>query len=266
MLSLLSAFGLPRRFTDLGGTAMQAVLIPVSRPTYKLANAIRGRFDSQPQRDTRESRQIEQENLALKYQVQQMTATIDQLRQQAGERASLGEFQSFCDRFEVTAADAPPREGITITGSGVSALQVDEPVLSSGSFISLIGRINRVGAAAAHVRLLTDIGSAVTAQFVTYSGQGAQATNLPALVKGAGLGMMVIDNLPMDQVTEAKLHVGDWLVLNDAYWPRELQNIRIGQVASIQPLARQPLFALITLAPEQQTAHLSDIWVMTHHR
>src|SRR5271168_4077004 len=139
MLSLISSFALPRRVTDLSGTSLQAMLIPISRPTYKIANAIRGRFDGQPVRDNRDTREIEQENLALKYQIQRMSAQIDQLQQRAGERASLGGFESFCDRFEVTAADSPPREGLTITGSGVASLRENLPVLSSGSFISLVG-------------------------------------------------------------------------------------------------------------------------------
>jgi hypothetical protein len=42
MLSLLGAFVLPPRATDLGRTSFQTLLIPISRPTYRIANAIRG--------------------------------------------------------------------------------------------------------------------------------------------------------------------------------------------------------------------------------
>ena len=268
MLSLLSAFALPRRATDLSGTSLQAILIPISRPTYKIASAIRGRTSAQPMQDDRASRTIEQENLALKYQILRMTSEIDQLQERAGERASLGGFESFCDRFEVTAADAPPREGITVTGSGVGSLQLDQAVLSSGSAISLIGRVNRMGALAAHVRLISDPGFAVTGHFVSYStSDGAHNQDLPALVKGRGEGEMMIDNLPMEDVQKAGLKSGDWVVLSDESFPRELQGIRIGRIESIQPLPKQPLFALIQLSPEQNLSHPpSDVWIMTHHR
>jgi cell shape-determining protein MreC len=198
-----------------------------------------------------------------------MAAEIDQWQQRAGERASLGGFESFCDRFEVAAADTAPREGITVTGTGVGSLQLDQAVLSSGSnsAISLIGRVNRTGALAAHVRLISDPGFALTGHFVSYSSaDGAHPKDLPALVKGRGEGEMVIDNLPLEDVRSAGLKTGDWVVLGDDQWPRELQGIRIGRIESIQPLPKQPLFALIRLSPEQNMTHLNDVWIMTHHR
>src|SRR5690348_14058667 len=99
-LSLLSAFALPQHATELNGTFFQTLLIPISRPAFKIANSIRGRFESQPVLDTRDTRAIEQENLALKQQIQNMSSIIQQLQQRANERASLGGFESFCERFE----------------------------------------------------------------------------------------------------------------------------------------------------------------------
>jgi len=268
MLSLLSAFALPPRVTDLNGSSLQALLIPISRPTYKIANAIRGRFETRPVDDTRDTSAIERENQALKQQIQAMRAEIDHLQQRAGERASLGGFEEFCDRFEVTAADTGVHDGITITGSGISALHVDEPVLSSGSVIALIGRISRAGAMAAQVRLITDPGFTVTGHFVSYSAASGATENkdLTAIVTGLGKTQMVIDNLSLQDVQHAGLQPGDWIVLNDDTWPRDLQGVRIGRIASIEALSRQTLFADIRLAPEQNLMHLSDVWVMTHQR
>jgi cell shape-determining protein MreC len=269
MLSLLSAFALPRRATDLNGTSLETLLIPISRPTYRIANAIRGRFAAQPIEDTRDSRDIERENLALKQQIQAMAGEIDHLQQRAGERASLGGFEAFCDRFEVTAADSGVHDAITITGSGISGLRVDQPVLSSGSVIALIGQISRAGEMTAQVRLVTDPGfPGFTARFVQYSAaNGAREnTNLLAIVTGRGEGKMVIDNLAIEDVRNAGIQPGDWVVLSDETWPRDLQGVRIGRIDSIEPLSRQTLFADIRLAPEQNLMHLSDVWVMTHQR
>jgi cell shape-determining protein MreC len=269
MLSLLSAFALPRRATDLNGTSLQTLLIPISHPTYKIANSIRGRFAAQPIEDTRDSRDIERENLALKQQIQAMLGEIDHLQQRAGERASLGGFEAFCDRFEVTAADGGVHDAITITGSGIGDLRVDQPVLSSGSVIALIGRISRAGAIAAQVRLVTDPGfPGFTAHFVQYSAaNGAQENKeLLAIITGRGEGKMVINNLAIQDVRNAGIQQGDWVVLSDETWPRDLQGVRVGRVDSIEPLSRQTLFADIRLAPEQNLMHLSDVWVMTHQR
>ena len=268
MLSLLSAFALPRRATDLNGTSLQTFLIPISSPTYRTANAIRSRFETRPVEDTRDSLAIQRENLALKEQIQAMSAVIDHLQERAGERASLGGFEAFCDRFEVTAADSGVHEAITITGSGISSLRADLPVLSSGSEIALIGRISRAGEMAAQVRLVTDPGFTVTGHFVSYSNANGATENkdLTAIVTGRGKGEMVIDNLPIDDVSHAGLQAGDWVVLSDDTWPRDLQGVRIGRIDSIQPLSRQTLFAEIRLAPEQNLMHLSDVWVMTHQR
>lgn len=268
VLSLLSAFALPRRVTDLNGTTVQTLLIPISRPSYRIANAIRGRFQTKPAEDNRDTRTIELENQALKQQIQRMSAQIDQLQQRAGERASLGGFESFCDRFEVTAADSDNREGITITGSGIGNLRVNQPVLSSGPAISLIGRINRAGGFSAHVRLITDSGFPVTAHFVTYSAASGAEENkdLQAIVTGRGAGLMIIENLAMQDVQNAKLRPGDWVVLSDETWPHELQGVRIGRIDTIEPLSKQPLFADIHLALEPMLVHLPDVWVMTHPR
>jgi hypothetical protein len=269
MLSLVSAFALPRRATDLNGTGLQTLLIPISRPTYRIANSIRARFETRAVEDTRGAGEIELENVALKQQIQAMTAEINQLELRAGERASLGGFQQFCDRYEVTAADSGLHDAITITGSGVSGLRVDEPVLSSGAIIALIGRISRAGAMAAQVRLVTDPGfPGFTAHFVSYSAAKGALENkdLLAIVTGSGLGKMSIDNLSVQDVHNAGIQPGDWVVLSDETWPADLQGIRIGRIGSIEPLPRQTLFADIRLAPEQELMHLNDVWVMTRQR
>jgi cell shape-determining protein MreC len=266
LLSFLSAFVLPRRMTDLGRMQLQTLLIPLSSPTYHLANAVRNHFQPHALEDTRPMQTIAQENLALKQQIQQMSAAIEDLKQRVGERESLGGFETYCTRFEVTGADSDNREGLIIAGAGFTALNVDQPVpvLSSGVVIDLIGRITAVGPLAARVRLITDAGFTVTAHFKSYSQPGGfrENPNLLAIVKGRGKGEMSIQNLFIKDVRDTKLAPGDWVVLSDDTWPRSLQGIRIGRIASIEPLPQQSLFADIRLAPEQDLMHLNDVWVM----
>jgi rod shape-determining protein MreC len=261
MLSLLSAFVLPPHVTDIGRSPVQTLLIPISRPAYRIANAIRGHVQPQPIEDTRPALEIQQENLALKQQVQWLSTKVEELSQQLNERASLGAREDYCDRFDVTAADTG-RDGITIAGTKIGAVREDQPVLSSG-VADLIGRVTAIRGMAAHVRLVTDAGFTVTGHFVSYSAtNGAEERNLLAIVTGNGLGQMVIDNLHSDEV-QSMIKPGDSVVLRDETWPPAVQGIRIGRVATIQPLAKQPLFADIQLVPEGNLTHLNDVWVMT---
>jgi cell shape-determining protein MreC len=265
VLSLVSAFMLPPHVTDIGRSPIQTLLIPISRPAYRIANAVRGHLQPQAVEDIRPTMAIQEENQALKQQVQRLSTEIEDLEQRAGERARLGGFESYCDRFDVTAADTNGRDGITIGGTKASELREDQPILSSGGVTDLIGRITAVRGMAAHVRLVTDAGFTMTGDFVSFSPtNGAQESqHLLAIVTGRGLGTMAIENLHADDVQKEGIHAGDWVVLRDETWPRGLQGVRIGRVASIQPLAKQPLFADIELVPEENLMHLNDVWAMT---
>jgi rod shape-determining protein MreC len=263
-LSFLCAFVLPPKLTDIGRTQFSALLIPLSRPSYRLANAIRNHFQPPQAQDTRPVETIEQENVALKQQIQRLSSEIEQLRRRAGERESLGNLESLCERFSVTGADGDNREGLTIGGI-LGDVRINQPVLSSGTVVDVIGRINREGSVAAHVQLVTDAGFTVTGHFVSYSlASGAQENgDLLAIARGHGGGAMEIDNLFMEDVRKAHVQMGDWVVLRDETWPAAVQGVRIGRVASIEPLNKENLFAEIKLAPETSLMYLNDVWVMT---
>jgi cell shape-determining protein MreC len=264
-LSFFSAFVLPQRLTDLGRTQFETLLIPISRPTYRIATTIRTHFVHQPIEDTRPADTIEQENLVLKQQVQLMAAEIDRLQQRANERESLGGFERLCSRFEVAGADSDNRDGLTITGSGLSTVHVNQPVLSSGTVVDLIGRIDRVGSLAAHVALVTDVGFTVTGHFFSVSAAGASENpNLIAIVRGQGYGNRVINTLPLE-IVKKNVHLGDWIVLADERWP-QLHGVRIGRVDSINPLPSQSLFAEIHLEQESNLMLRNDVWVMNRQQ
>jgi cell shape-determining protein MreC len=262
-LSFFSAFVLPPRLTDLGRTQFETLLIPISRPTYKIATEIHAHFAHETPEDTRPSQTIEQENRVLRQQVQLMSAEIDRLAQRASERARLGGFEQYCTRYEVAGTDADNHDGITITGSGLSAVQVGQPVLSSGTVVNLLGVVDRVGLMAAHVTLVTDAGFTVTGHFFSVSGGGAaENAGLMAIVRGQGFGNRVINTLAYETVKKA-VHLGDWIVLADDQWP-QLHGVRLGRVALIGPLPSQSLFAQIDLEREPDITLKDGVWVMTH--
>src|ERR1700722_18419522 len=98
ILSFFSAFVLPSRVTDLGRTQFETLLIPISRPTYRIASAIHGHYAHEPLEDTRPAQTIEQENLILKQQVELMSAEIERLAQRAGEPGRHGGLEPLCSR------------------------------------------------------------------------------------------------------------------------------------------------------------------------
>ena len=268
LLSFCSAFVFPSRLTELGKAPIQTMLVPISWPMYRISNWVRARIEPRRIEGSRPSETIALENLALKAQVQRLTANVAELQQRLREQASLGGYQTYCDRFEVTAADTDNREGITITGSKMSAVRVDQPVLSSGSVTDLVGRIDAVRGLTAHVRMVSDAGMAVTGHFVCFStATGAQENqDVLAIIVGRGKGEMTINNLWVSDVKKAGIQPGDWLVLRDDSWSRGIQGVRVGRVESIEPLPRQPLFAEIRLASVEGLMHLNDVWVMTRQQ
>jgi cell shape-determining protein MreC len=270
-LSLLSAFVAPSRFATAGRLRFDALLIPVSEPSYHLVNWVRRHLSREPSQDTRDNQEIIEENLALKEQVRQLQGTVEHLQIVAGEKLSLGDLKSLCDRFRVTGSDPDNHEGLFITGSGLSRVQKDQPVITQGNqVVELMGEITDVSALSAHLRLITDAGSVVDGHFITFSQKEGEHENekLLAIVRGrgttsGGIGQMSITNLSFIEVSN--IHVGDWVVLGDESWPAAVQHIRIGRVASIDKLAKQPLFADIKLDTGSNLMHASDVWVVTHN-
>lgn len=263
-LSFISAFIVPQRLTDLSRVELEGLFIPVSRPTYHIANWLRRKWSHDQPEDVRPSDQIVQENLMLRQEVTRLQMEVERLQGLASERQNLGDLQSLCDHFTVAGTDSGNRDALMLEGSTAS-VKPDQPVLYGGG---LAGKIDRVGVGSAHVRLVTDTGFTVSGRFVRFvkSDAGIQAQRISQLlpiVQGTGGGQMVIVNLPLQDVADAKLQTDDWLVLSDNSWPAAIQGIRLGKIASIEKSRRAALFAEIHLAPESGLMRLNDVWVMT---
>ena len=266
-LSFISAFLAPPRLTDLGRVQLEGLFIPISRPTYHLATWLRRRLAPEPPEDNRPAEAIRRENLELRQEVSRLQMQMERLEALAAQRQSLGDLKELCQRFSVAGTDSGNRDGL-ILGGALSEVRADQPVLYAGG---LAGRIDRAGVSAAHVRLITDSGVALTGRFIRFvrTDTGVQAQRISQLlpiVQGIGGGQMIIANLPLQEVTDAKLQVDDWVVLADETWPAAIQGIRLGRVASIARSERAALFAEIRLAPESGLLQLNDVWVMTRQR
>jgi cell shape-determining protein MreC len=263
-MSFIGSFVLPPRFADLGRVQLEVLFIPISRPTYHLANYFRGRVVTPPVTDNRDAEDVKDENFELRKKVNLLNVQIEQLQAQLGERQSLGDLQSLCDRFVIAGADSGTREGLFLGGT-LNNIALDQPVLSNGC---LIGKIDRLNIGSAHVRLVTDPGSAVTAYFIRFvktpTGiESQRVSQLLPIVQGAGSGKLTIINLPFKDVTDANLQPEDWLILADETFPAAVQHIPIGKIATITQWSRAPLFAEIRLEAQPGYMHLRDVWVMT---
>jgi cell shape-determining protein MreC len=264
-LSFLCAFAAPARFSEVRRVPLDALLVPISRPTYHLATWLRQRLVRTEPEDERSVDAIRQENLELKEEISRLQMEVDRLGALAAERQALGDLKSLCDRFGVAGTDSGDRDGLTL--SGVSAqVRTDQAVLYGGG---LAGRIDRVGEGVAHVRLVTDPESVVSGQFVRFVRQSdgtvraERIAQLLPIVQGVGGGQMEILNLPLADVNAAQIQEDDWVVLSDNDWPTAIQGIRVGRVASVRRAQKAALFAEIKLQPESGLMRLADVWVMT---
>jgi hypothetical protein len=264
-LSLVSSFVAPPRFGSGGRLRFDSLLIPVSEPSFHLVNWARRLLTRQTPRDNRADETIIAENLALKEQVRNLNLDIERLERVAGERTTLGDLKSFCDRFRVAGTDGDNRDGLFIAGLGMSRVAKDQAVITEeNQLVELVGKITDASAVSAHVRLLSDAGFVVTGRFMTFtaSHEWKEKPDVVAIVSGSGKNGMSITNVHLEDVPD--VNPGDWVVLSDDNWPTAVQRQRIGRIVSKDPLARQSQFADIRLVTDANMMHAPDVWVMTH--
>ncbi len=264
-LSFLCAFAAPTRFSEIRRVPLDALLVPISSPSYHIATWLRRRLVRTEPEDQRSLDAIREENLELKQEVSRLQMEVDRLGALANERQALGDLKSLCDRFAVAGTDSGNRDGLTLSGIN-SQVQTDDAVLYGGG---LAGRIDRAGEGVAHVRLITDSGFVVSGEFVRFEKQpdgtlqAVKISQLLPIIQGDGGGQMLIANLPLQDVKNAQIQPDDWVVLSDNLWPTSIQGIRVGRVASIRRAQKAALFAEIRLEPEAGLMRLADVWVMT---
>ena len=75
---------------------------------------------------------------------------------------------------------------------------------------------------------------------------------------------MAITNITMKEVADSKLGAGDWVILSDRdMWPATVNGQRLGQIITIQKLAKSPLHAEILLKPLVNFDTLREVMVVT---
>lgn len=269
-LSLVSIFAVPADTTSRFGPHFSAFFIPIASPTRRLAAWAYGRAGGEgPSLDQRDEQTIKAENLALRQEVSNLTASLEFLKQENAQWKSLGNFRKLCTPLNVIGSDSGVRDTLSLRCTSADGLEPNMPVLCVGG---IAGRVDTVGVGSARVRLITDSGMREQGSFVRYETSpdgtvSAKAVPLDPMVEGLGSGkeQMVIRNLDKRSVVdEYHVHPGDVVTLNDTDWPTPILGFPLGVVASVTTQRGNPLMAEVIVTPEKGLTRLTEVMVMTH--
>ena len=270
ILSLLSAFVIPQRYTNKAQPQIQTVFAPVSMPTSRAGAWFREQFEGEKARDRQSLSDLRAQNEALKNQLGHAQAQLDLTRQRIAEWERLGHIGDLSVPVGVVGQDAGSRESFALKGSTLNQVREGMYVLYSGG---LVGQVSKAGLAGAQARLVTDRGFRVEVKFKRMVMEKHAGTaepvprpidiDLPSVVaEGVGDGMVVRGSLKLTDVTAAGLKPGDWAVVADGELPMALQGYRVADVVKVEPMRSAPLFAEIRLEPSTSFRTLREVLVM----
>ena len=263
VLSAACAFAVPLRMTNTVRAQFQNIVSPISRPIGSFAHYVHSKLARPVKLDSRDATAIALENDQLKTTIANLQSQVKSLQQLTAERQLLGDVLPLCTPVPVVGGDAGMRESLSLQ-STVGLLDGMFALYSGG----VVGRLDRAGySGGAQVRLITDPGFSVQGEFVRFitNAQGQtvyESIKAPSpLVQGAGNGAMVIQRLPMEELTDVR--AGDWVVVKDRDWPLVLNGYKLGVVESKEPAPGAPLFAEIRVRPVTNLMQLREVMVMT---
>jgi cell shape-determining protein MreC len=266
-LSAISAFILPERFTTKAQPQVQGLFYPVARPVRSVAGWVDVRF-STPTDDGKTSKSLREENESLKQDVITLSMALVELQRRNDERESVGRVREFCQHFPTIGTDAAGREGLLLKGSTLDGLKQGQYAVYWGG---VVGTVDRAGVAGAEVRLITDIGFRVGACFLRPQADKAGKPLTPIrlstpnlLLEGVGGGAMrCVTKVPIAELNDANVEVGDWAFVEETEWDHRLQGYRLGKVTRIAPQPTAPLYADIRIEPATKLTRLPEVMVMT---
>jgi len=238
----------------------ELVLLPVAKPTRAIAGAVTRRYGPKtlpPGETVRPTdEQLALENSDLKQQVAFLSHQIQDLRLVEEERKRLGPLLQYFKPVAVIGGDSTPgRESLSIIPSSGVDFAKDTPVMCPEG---VVGRLTD----ARRVRLITDPGFKITAQFGRWSeGVWSTLNTEKAACTGIGNGTMRIDNLTMKQIEGLK--ATDWVIVgDDTDFPSLVHGRPFAQIETIRPMPSKPLFAEIICKPRVDLRKLSEVLVM----
>ena len=250
---------------------IDGLFTPISYPVRRVAHAVSGRWNK-PEVIGIDVSHMSPDALSeiqcLQNQVAALTTQNDVFREINAGRELMGDAQRYAQPFRVVGGDAAGREWLTLKADGSEGLLPGQAVVRRDS---LVGKVASVGSSGSSVRLITDRGFRISAQFgrfrKTADGRGIEFAALKSpqpLVEGRGKGLLSVSNLSLAAVYDAGLTAGDYVVLKDPDdWPVVANGFIIGQVESIEKQPKATLFAEIAVKPRLNLMQLNEVMVVT---
>src|SRR6185437_8986870 len=201
------------------------------------------------------------ENEALKNDVANLRVQVDDLKRIAEDHARYGDIRALCTPYFVIGSDSGARSSLAIQGSSLEGLRDGMIALYPDG---IVGRVQRAGIAGARVQLVTDLGFRVRVGFARFEGSKFfRVGKTQTLAEGSGRGAMLIRGLTRENVKEATLVVGDWVILNEPEYPAYLQGRVLGRITAIGARPDAPLWAQIVVEPPQNLMRLTEVMIVT---
>jgi cell shape-determining protein MreC len=249
---------------------VDGVFTPVSYPVRRVAHAVGARWN-RPEVIGLDVSHMPTDALTkiqqLENQVASLTTQVEVLREINAGRELMGDAQRYAQPFRVVGGDAAGREWLTLKADTGDGLAPGQAVVRRDS---LVGKVASVGSFGSSVRLITDRGFRISAQFGRFR-QSADGRNIefaalkspPPLVEGRGNGRLGVSNLSLAAVYDAGLAAGDYVVLKDPDdWPVVANGFIIGQVESIEKQPKAVLYAEIQVKPRLNLMQLNEVMVV----
>ena len=275
LISALSAFVIPEKYTTKVQPQIQGLFQPVAKPTRAIAAWVAGRVEKPDPNEKRDVKAVIEELEALRVDYMAAVHTIEDLRRRNSEYEQLGTLRSLCTPVRTVGDDGGNRESLQIRGNVFDGLKQGQFVISPRNIVGILER--PPGVAGAQVRLITDPGVRVEGYFAIYTkdeaGRSArellplppldEKLKLTPLVQGVGNGAMKCVSLTMEEVNAAGVVQGTWVMLEDKEWDERLHGRPLGQVVRITPQTTAPLYADIRIEPVVNLSRLTEVMVLT---
>ena len=278
LLSFLSAFVIPPGRTQRFKPNVQVFFLPVSWPATGVGKWIAGRVgDDQPWNDRRNADAIKSENAELRTAVFNLTERLNRELIKSAQREAISAKLRDRGVFVRTAGgDAGTRQTLQLPGPLPAGIAEGMYATYSGG---VVGVVQNVGVAGAHVKLVTDVGFRLKCRFARLRKNEAgrpEMVPIPGVsvvVEGAGGNTLKVakTNLTMDDVkknglldaSSGKVVEGVWAYVDDPEWPQVLAGVPVGQIERIAAREDNPLFADVTLRPATNLGRLREVLVVT---
>ncbi|HET6251212.1 MAG TPA: rod shape-determining protein MreC, partial [Tepidisphaeraceae bacterium] len=197
-LSAVTAFTLPQRILQGHVPAVDALFVPVARPSGAIARWAHNSFAApELSMDTRDADVVRRENERLKNEVSTLSTRVEALEEAEYHRRLVGPIRDYCTPFAVASTDSGTRASLGIQGTSWQGLREGMVALYAEG---IVGRIERAGLAGARVRLVTDSGFRIQVGFVRFDGaKFIRLKPLQSVTEGTGKGAMLITLLSREE-------------------------------------------------------------------